>query len=155
MSIARGVLNIDSITQTPGRFIDDVGKPSEIVQKIQDSFFYQSFSYVITSEIPITRWKKQVLDNNHPTGFKMFGQLSLTGGKDVSGRKVGTEFIKEVNINEYTNVNQITSFGAAEPVYTDYNNTEVLFRSRRLTSSEEILTSIAVSYTHLTLPTSR
>ena len=142
LSIARGVLNIDSITQTPGRFIDDVGKPSEIVQKIQDSFFYQSFSYVITSEIPITRWKKQVLDNNHPTGFKMFGQLSLTGGKDVSGRKVGTEFIKEVNINEYTNVNQITSFGAAEPVYTDYNNTEVLFRSRRLTSSEEILTSI-------------
>ena len=142
MSIARGVLNIDSITQTPGRFIDDVGKPSEIVQKIQDSFFYQSFSYVITSEIPITRWKKQVLDNNHPTGFKMFGQLSLTGGKDVSGRKVGTEFIKEVNIQEYTNVNQITSFGAAEPVYTDYNNTEVLFRSRRLTSSEEILTSI-------------
>ena len=72
----------------------------------------------------------------------MFGQLSLTGGKDVSGRKVGTEFIKEVNINEYTNVNQITSFGAAESVYTDYNNTEVLFRSRRLTSSEEILTSI-------------
>ena len=67
LSIARGVLNIDSITQTPGRFIDDVGKPSEIVQKIQDSFFYQSFSYVITSEIPITRWKKQVLDNNHPT----------------------------------------------------------------------------------------
>ncbi len=142
LSIARGVLNIDSITTTPGRFIDDVGKPSEIVQKIQDSFFYQSFSYVITSEIPITRWKKQVLDNNHPTGFKMFGQLQLTGGKDVSGRKVGTEFIKEVNINEYTNVNQITSFGAAEPIYTDYNNTEVLFRSRRLTSSEEILTSI-------------
>ena len=142
LSIARGVLNIDSITQTPGRFIDDIGKPSEIVQKIQDSFFYQSFSYVITSEIPITKWKKQVLDNNHPTGFKMFGQLQLTGGKDVSGRKVGTEFIKEVNINEYTNVNQITSFGAAEPVYTDYNNTEVLFRNRRLTSSEEILTSI-------------
>jgi len=142
LSIAKGVLNIDSLTQTPGRFIDDVGKPSEIIQKIQDSFFYQNFSYVISSEIPITKWKKQMLDNNHPAGFKMFGQLQLTGGKDVSGRRVGTEFIKQVNINEYSNVNQITSFGAAEPVYTDYNNTEVLFRNRRLTSSEEILTSI-------------
>ena len=142
LSIAKGVLNIDSLTQTPGRFTDDVGKPSEIIQKIQDSFFYQNFSYVISSEIPITKWKKQILDNNHPAGFKMFGQLQLTGGKDVSGRRVGTEFIKQVNINEYSNVNQITSFGAAEPVYTDYNNTEVLFRNRRLTSSEEILTSI-------------
>ena len=142
VSLAKGVLNIDSLTQTPGRFIDDVGKPSEIVQKIQDSFFYQNFSYVIKSTIPINRWREQILENNHPTGFNMFGQLQLTGGKDISGRKVGTEFIKQVNINEYTNVNQVTSFGAAQPIYTDFNNTEVLFRKKRLTNSEEILTSI-------------
>ena len=142
LSIARGVLNIGSLTRTPGKFIDNVGKPSEIVQKIQDSFFYQNFSYVVKSEIPITQWKTQILENNHPAGFNMFGQLQLVGGKDVSGRKVGTEFTKEVNINNYSNVNQITSFGAAQPIYTDYNNTEVLFRKKRLTSSEEILTSI-------------
>ena len=142
LSIARGVLNIGSLTKTPGKFIDNVGKPSEIVQKIQDSFFYQNFSYVVKSEIPITKWKTQILENNHPAGFQLFGQLQLVGGKDVSGRKVGTEFTKEVNINNYSNVNQITSFGAAQPIYTDYNNTEVLFRKKRLTSSEEILTSI-------------
>ena len=142
LNIAKGVLNIGSLTKTPGKFIDDVGKPSEIVQKIQDSFFYQNFSYVIKSEIPITEWKTQILENNHPAGFNLFGQLQLTGGKDVSGRKIGTEFIKNVNIFDYANVNQITSFGAAQPIYTDYNNTEVLFRKRRLTSSEEILTSI-------------
>ena len=142
LSIARGVLNIGSLTKTPGRFIDDVGKPSEIVQKIQDSFFYQNFSYVIKSETPISNWKTQVLENNHPAGFALFGQLQLTGGKDVSGRKIGTEFTKQVNINNYSNVNQITSFGAAQPIYTDFNNTEVLFRKKRLTSSEEILTSI-------------
>ena len=142
LSIARGVLNIGSLTRTPGRFIDDVGKPSEIVQKIQDSYFYQNFSYVIKSQIPITNWKTQVLENNHPAGFNMFGQLELTGGKDISGRNIGTEFTKQVNINNYSNVNEITSFGAAQPIYTDYNNTEVLFRKRRLTSSEEILTSI-------------
>ncbi|OUV52688.1 MAG: hypothetical protein CBC73_05355 [Flavobacteriales bacterium TMED113] len=142
LSIARGVLNIGSLTRTPGRFIDDVGKPSEIVQKIQDSYFYQNFSYVVKSQIPITEWKTQVLENNHPAGFNMFGQLELTGGKDISGRNIGTEFTKQVNINNYSNVNEITSFGAAQPIYTDYNNTEVLFRKRRLTSSEEILTSI-------------
>ena len=78
--------------------------------------------------------KTQVLENNHPAGFNMFGQLVSTGGKDISGRRIGTEFTKQVNINNYSNVNEITSFGAAEPVYTDYNNTEVLFRKRRLTS---------------------
>ena len=142
INIAKGVLNIDALTKTPGRFIDDVGKPSEIVQKIQDSFFYQNFSYVIKSQIPINRWKQQILENNHPVGFNMFGELSLTGGKDVSGRKVAADFTKQVNINEYTNVNEITSFGAAQPIYSTFNNSEVLFRKKRLTNSEEILTSI-------------
>ena len=142
LNIAKGVLNIDALTRTPGRFIDDVGKPSEIVQKIQDSYFYQNFSYVIKSKIPINRWKEQILENNHPVGFNMFGQLELTGGKDVSGRKVVAGFTKQVNINEYSNVNQITSFGAAQPIYSTFNNSEVLFRKKRLTNSEEILTSI-------------
>lgn len=141
-NIAKGVLNIDSITRTSGRFIDDIGKPSEIVQKIQDSYFYQNFSYVIKSNIPISKWKKQILENNHPAGFNLFGQLQLSGGKDISGRKIGTEFTKQVNINEYSNVNQITSFGAAQPIYSAFNNSEVLFRKKRLTNSEEILTSI-------------
>ena len=142
INLARGVLTIDAVTRTPGKFTDDVGKPSVIVQKIQDSFFYQSFSYVIKSELPISRWKTTLLDNNHPVGFNMFGQLQLTGGKDISGRKVSTDFIKQVNISDFTNVNEITSFAAAEPVYSDFNNTEILFRQKRLTSSEEILTSI-------------
>ena len=66
----------------------------------------------------------------------------LTGGKDISGRKVAADFTKQVNINEYTNVNEITSFGAAQPIYSTFNNSEVLFRKKRLTNSEEILTSI-------------
>ena len=37
LKIAKGVLEIGSITTTTGQFIDDIGKPSEIIQKIQDS----------------------------------------------------------------------------------------------------------------------
>ena len=142
LSIARGTLNIDSLTNTPGQFIDDVGKPSEIVQKIQDSYFYQNFSYVIKSETPINQWRKPVLETNHPVGFNLFGELAITGGKDISGRKVVSDLVKEVNINAFTNINQITSFANAQPIYTQFNNTEVLFRQKRLTNSEEILTSI-------------
>ena len=142
LSIARGTLNIASLTNTPGQFIDDVGKPSEIVQKIQDSYFYQNFSYVIKSQTPINDWRKSVLETNHPVGFNLFGELAITGGKDISGRKVISDLIKEVNINSFTNINEITSFANAQPIYTQFNNTEVLFRQKRLTNSEEILTSI-------------
>ena len=142
LSIARGTLNIDSLTTSTGQFIDDVGKPSEIVQKIQDSYFYQNFSYVIKSKTPINQWRTSILETNHPVGFNMFGELSLTGGKDISGRKVISDLVKEVNISNFTNTNQITSFANTQPIYTQFNNTEVLFRQKRLTNSEEILTSI-------------
>ena len=49
LKFARGVLDIGSITKTTGQFIDDVGKPSEIIQKIQDSYYYQDFSYAVKS----------------------------------------------------------------------------------------------------------
>ena len=142
LSIARGTLNIDSMTTTTGQFIDDIGKPSEIVQKIQDSYFYQNFSYVIKSQTPINEWRKSILETNHPVGFNMFGELALAAGKDISGRKVVSDLVKEVNIFSATNINQITSFANSQPIYTEFNNTEVLFRQRRLTNSEEILTSI-------------
>jgi len=135
-------LNIGSVTQTPGKFIDNVGKPSEIVQKIQDSYFYQDFSYVVNSEIPINQWRNTVRKVNHPAGFNLFGQLNLSGGKDLSGRRVSTDFTKRVDISEFTNFAEIVNFAAAQPIYSEYNNSEVIFRNKRLTSSEEILTSV-------------
>ena len=53
LKIAKGVLEIGSITKTTGQFIDDVGKPSEIIQKIQDSYYYQDFSYAVKSSVSI------------------------------------------------------------------------------------------------------
>ena len=142
INTAIGTLNIGSITQTSGKFIDNVGKPSEIVQKIQDSYFYQDFSYVVNSEIPINQWRNTVRKVNHPAGFNLFGQLNLTGGKDLSGRKVSTDFTKRVDISEFTNFAEIINFAASEPIYSEFNNSEVIFRNKRLTSSEEILTSV-------------
>jgi hypothetical protein len=142
INAAVGTLNIGSVTQTPGKFLDNVGKPSEIVQKIQDSYFYQDFAYVVKSEIPINQWRDTVRKVNHPAGFNLFGQLNLTGGKDLSGRKVATDFTKRVDISEFTNFADIVNFAAAQPIYSEFNNSEVIFRNKRLTSSEEILTSV-------------
>ena len=77
LNIAKGVLEIGSITKTTGQFIDDVGKPSEIVQKIQDSYYYQDFSYAVKSSVSIDDWKDILIKNVHPASFKVFGELNL------------------------------------------------------------------------------
>ena len=77
LNIAKGVLEIGSITKTTGQFIDDVGKPSEIIQKIQDSYYYQDFSYAVKSAVSIGEWKDILIKNVHPASFKVFGELNL------------------------------------------------------------------------------
>ena len=67
LKIAKGVLEIGSITRTTGQFIDDVGKPSEIIQKIQDSYYYQDFSYAVKSSVSIGDWKDIHVSYTHLT----------------------------------------------------------------------------------------
>ena len=45
-------------------------------------------------------------------------------------------------MQEQATVPNIQSFSLVEPIYSEFNNTEVLFRQKRLTSSENILTSV-------------
>lgn len=142
LSIARGTLEIDSLTKTTGQFIDDVGKPSEIIQKIHDSYYYQDFSYAVQSSTSINFWKELILSNAHPAGFKVFGELDLSEESRIENKTTDFELIKSVNLAENAIVPNIQNFSLVEPIYTQFNNTEVLFRQRRLTSSENILTSI-------------
>ena len=142
LKIAKGVLEIGSITKTTGQFVDDVGKPSEIIQKIQDSYYYQDFSYAINSSISVSEWKDAVIKNVHPASFKVFGQLNLSESGRIPNKETDFEITRSVSIAREATVPNIQNFALVEPIYQDFNNTEVLFRQKRLTSSENILTSV-------------
>jgi len=142
LNIARGVLEIGSITKTTGQFIDDVGKPSEIIQKIQDSYYYQDFSYAIKSAVSISEWKEILIKNVHPASFKVFGELNLSDYGFIPNKATDFQLTKSVELAREAIVPNIQSFALVEPVYSEFNNTEVLFRQKRLTSSENILTSV-------------
>jgi hypothetical protein len=142
ISIAKGVLEVDSITKTVGKFIDDIGKPSEIVQKIQDSYLYQTFSYNIKSPVSISEWRDTLIETTHPAGFKVFGQIDVAGGGKGLSDKTDFELTKSVNLIESSVVSNIENFALVEPIYQEFDNTQILFRTTRLTSSEEILTSV-------------
>ena len=49
---------------------------------------------------------------------------------------------KSVELAQEAIVPNIQNFALVEPIYSEFNNTEVLFRQKRLTSSENILTSV-------------
>ena len=142
LKIAKGVLEIGSITETTGQFIDDVGKPSEIIQKIQDSYYYQDFSYAVKSAVSIGEWKEILIKNVHPASFKVFGELNLNEYGFVPNKETFFELTKSVELTQKAIVPNIQNFALVEPVYSEFNNTEVLFRQKRLTSSENILTSV-------------
>ena len=54
---------VNAITQISGLFSDDLGKLSTSSQKIQDSYFYQDFSYVIRSQIPVSEWREIIKES--------------------------------------------------------------------------------------------
>ena len=142
LKIATGVLEIGSITQTTGQFIDDVGKPSEIIQRVQDSFYYQDFSYAVKSSVSISDWKNILIKNVHPASFKVFGELNLDEYAFIPNKETAFQLTKSVELAQQATVPNIQNFTLVEPVYSEFNNTEVLFRQKRLTSSENILTSV-------------
>ena len=142
IKVATGVLEIGSITKTTGQFIDDVGKPSEIIQKIQDSYYYQDFSYAVKSAVSIGDWKEILIKNVHPASFKVFGELDLNDYGVIPNKETAFQLTKSVELARDAIVPNIQNFALVEPVYSEFNNTEVLFRQKRLTSSENILTSV-------------
>lgn len=58
-----------------GRFINDDGKIDYRI--IQDSLFYQDFSYVIKSALTLNRYSSLVKELVHPAGLEFFGEISI------------------------------------------------------------------------------
>ena len=90
----------------------------------------------------IEEWKNTVIKNVHPASFKVFGQLEIQDKAEITNKETDFELTKSVELARDAVVPNIQSFALGEPIYQEFNNTEVLFRQKRLTSSENILTSV-------------
>jgi hypothetical protein len=64
------------IYQSDGYYLDDRGQPSSS-KKIQDSFYYQDFSYELQSDSSIKDFKNLLEDIIHPAGLIYFIRLNL------------------------------------------------------------------------------
>ncbi len=96
---------ISGIGISAGQFINDDGKID--YKKIQDSYYYQDFSYVIRSGIEISTYKDIVKKIIHPAGLEFFGEIRI-----VSEFEVTMDAVSEINLEHigawiFTLINQI------------------------------------------------
>ena len=60
-----------------GRFIGEDGFLDEITKKIQDSYYYQDYSYVVKSATSIVDWRNDLVGSVHPAGWAVFGAVDI------------------------------------------------------------------------------
>ncbi len=66
-----------SYVKYPHKFLDNYGFLNDSTQKIHDSVYYQDWSYLLNSSRNIFEWKNEVLQNTHPSGFKVYGKNTI------------------------------------------------------------------------------
>ena len=69
-----------------GRYLNKGGQLSNY-NYIQDSYYYQDYSYVIKTRKPYEQWQGAVRKMLHPTGFALFGKVAITSQATVKRLK--------------------------------------------------------------------
>ena len=72
-----GVSTINAGITTAGGYVNQDGHISEGSKKIQDSLYYQDFSYVIKVAQSINNWRDAIKRAVHPTGFYVTGEVNI------------------------------------------------------------------------------
>jgi len=72
-----GTATIGTQITTAGKYINQDGQLSEGSKKIQDSLYYQDYSYVIRVAESINKWRDSIKRAVHPSGFYVTGEVNI------------------------------------------------------------------------------
>ena len=72
-----GIATINAGITTAGSYVNQDGHISEGSKKIQDSLYYQDFSYVIKVAESINKWRDAIKRSVHPSGFYVTGEVNI------------------------------------------------------------------------------
>ena len=105
-SYATGTATVGGIATSIGTSFNDKGKVSEDAARIQDSYYYQDYSYEIAVGQSLSEYRDALKKSTHPAGWQEFGKVSLAtlvsariktpAGTDVSGFEGDDTFTPEL-----------------------------------------------------------
>ena len=89
--VAKGNLSVGINTQTTGSYgIAVESRISEDLIRIQDSYYYQDFSYEVQTDSGGTSYINELKKAVHPSGFVPFGKVSIASSISVALGTVGS-----------------------------------------------------------------
>ena len=74
---ATATVNVVALADTAGTFVNEDGHISDDAMRIQDSLYYQDFSYVIKVGRVINDWRDSFKKTMHTAGFYFTGQVNI------------------------------------------------------------------------------
>ena len=77
LDVASATIDVVSVADTDGKFLNEDGYVSEQTMKVQDSLYYQDFSYVLKVGQSINDWRDSFKKTMHTAGFYFTGQVDL------------------------------------------------------------------------------
>ena len=81
---------VTAVADTSGTFVNEDGHISEDAMRIQDSLYYQDFSYVIKVGRAINDWRDSFKSTMHTSGFYFTGQVNIESQVDATINNVIT-----------------------------------------------------------------
>ena len=119
---------------------NDTGVLNKDLQKIQDSFYYQNFSYSLKSKVSYNTWNDSVSSLNHTLGFKKFSdyQLESKSNNMLVGLTTNTTAVNVVNhLDGFASFNCVYDFDLVTENNLNQNSSiisdEIIFSNRILT----------------------
>ena len=102
----------DYLFSYEGKYKDDRGKLSD-VNRLQDNFKYQNYSYIVKSSLPSSVWIKKFKEVTHTAGMEVFGDIVLTSNinyaPNISYEVDGGMQISIFKLTDTTLVNEVTA----------------------------------------------
>ena len=135
----------DVIGKTKGRYTSDAGQISNQQMRIQDSYYYQLFSYLIETKQDRSNFK-DILTTVHPAGLKLFSQIlkevdTQFAVQIVSTKSIDTKYIIDNIFSNDAFINGLTKNFTESPSTASESITSKLItklRTDSLTPSEQI-----------------
>ena len=99
LDVASASVEVVPIADTDGKFLNEDGYVSEQTMKIQDSKYYQDFSYVLKVGQSINDWRDSFKKTMHTAGFYFTGQVDLQNSLNL---KIKVPVVGEISGKEQT-----------------------------------------------------
>ena len=160
VTIYESFINTDASSRIIKGSTTDSGFLNANMQRVQDSFYYQNFSYSLRSRVDFDTWNDVVSTTNHTAGFKKFSDYQLETPSEFSqiesnSMRVGlsTELSYFTVVNDLYSVGNLNctkdfdlalenSLNASGSIFSD----EIIFASRILTDFFESFGNRAVDF---------